>query len=626
MLESIVWPMSDAAPDRFVARVLSLPIFDRSFANAIRRSPFGSVAFVSAMEARSGSEFTDKIWALAGSLDSDTLEAFQGRETMLEQFWSLTCSVERAYLESTSVQLGFGLCEYSSKPVQLDESASLRKQSAIAALLKPTVRPPKKVKVDSTASTSSTPLLDKERNLKWKWASRLEQIGLRAGSFARLFQESAETSDLSEGERLQLKQMVLITGAHRTMAAHIQSFERFEKWCAATHVSLYPLTIDRILKYCLFLDGTECGPSVLPNFRAEVKWVCARLAIEPPDFSDHRFVAIQNKVISERAKTLKEAIPFPLSVVMELETFVIDTNRAPASRVFVWWILCMVFASLRFDDAIHVRPGELQMKEEGLFGVAWQTKVDQKRMGTRFVVPKIGFRESTWLEVGWTVFTSQFWDNRDFWIWDLNTPDAFKPDPPSYQRSLQWMKVFSRRSCDESDLLSRDEKIRCAREINKPTMHSCRVTLLDAAVHAGRSTEEIGLQANWKNPGPLVLKYTRNRSVVPALMVKQLVRDLVQSEHPVVESEHEILVDACDMELDSIEFFIKTPSPGSYYEYKFHCTSRSDESVTACNKFNLVDCSSVGDTLPDVSVFCKACARARPEVASFFDAHASSGA
>ena len=69
--------MSDAAPDRFVARVLSLPIFDRSFANAIRRSPFGSVAFVSAMEARSGSEFTDKIWALAGSLDSDTLEAFQ---------------------------------------------------------------------------------------------------------------------------------------------------------------------------------------------------------------------------------------------------------------------------------------------------------------------------------------------------------------------------------------------------------------------------------------------------------------------------------------------------------------------------------------------------------------------
>ena len=54
------------------------------------------------------------------------------------------------------------------------------------------------------------------------------------------------------------------------------------------------------------------------------------------------------------------------------------------------------------------------------------------------------------------------------------------------------------------------------------TAHSARVTLLDAAVHAGRSTEEIGLQANWNNPGPLVLKYTRNRTSVPAQMVRQL--------------------------------------------------------------------------------------------------------
>ena len=41
--------------------------------------------------------------------------------------------------------------------------------------------------------------------------------------------------------------------------------------------------------------------------------------------------------------------------------------------------------------------------------------------------------------------------------------------------------------------------MRCGDDL-KLTSHSCRVTLLDAAVHAGRSTEEIGLQANWKNP------------------------------------------------------------------------------------------------------------------------------
>lgn len=125
---------------------------------------------------------------------------------------------------------------------------------------------------------------------------------------------------------MKLKQMVLITGAHRTMAAHIQSFERFEKWCSWASVQVFPLAIDRILKYCLFRDNQECGPSVLPSFRAGVKWVCARLAIDPPDFEDHTFVALQNRIIADGAKMLKEAVPVPIDVVIVkvLETLVID--------------------------------------------------------------------------------------------------------------------------------------------------------------------------------------------------------------------------------------------------------------------------------------------------------------
>lgn len=123
-----------------MAKALSLPIFDGSFEKAIRCSRYGSVAFVFAM----------------------------------------------VYFESTSLQLGL--------PVKLDPAAGLRKQSATASLLKPLVRPPKKVKVSSNESSSSTPPLDKERNLKWKWASRLKAIGARACAFAKLLQESAETS------------------------------------------------------------------------------------------------------------------------------------------------------------------------------------------------------------------------------------------------------------------------------------------------------------------------------------------------------------------------------------------------------------------------------------------------
>ncbi len=154
------------------------------------------------------------------------------------------------------------------------------------------------------------------------------------------------------------------------------------------------------------------------------------------------------------------------------------------------------------------------------------------------------------------------------------------------------------------------------------TAHSCRVTLLDAAVHAGRSTEEIGLQANWKNPGPLVLKYTRNRSSVPATTIKQLVRELVQEQHPTVEDEHTLLVDAADSDLDHVEFFTKIQGGKSSYDYKFHTTALGDPSSIACNKLDMSDCTSVGNVLPDLSVFCKACHvlnKVRPDICRYYE-------
>ncbi len=39
-----------------------------------------------------------------------------------------------------------------------------------------------------------------------------------------------------------------------------------------------------------------------------------------------------------------------------------------------------------------------------------------------------------------------------------------------------------------------------------------------------------------------------------------------------------------------------------------------DGSVLACAKFDVSECISVGSVLPDLSVFCKACAKARPDL------------
>ena len=210
----------------------------------------------------------------------------------------------------------------------------------------------------------------------------------------------------------------------------------------------------------------------------------------------------------------------------------------------------------------------------------------------------------------------------DFWMPDLNSREEFRNQPPEHARSVQWLKVLSRAAL-ERFVPARNFPAGKVREwaatIGKFTAHSARVTMLDAAVHAGRSTEEIGLQANWKNPGPLVLKYTRNRSSVPANMVQELVREMLALEHPHQECEEVFLDTPEALSMGCPEFFLKQPAPGSYYDYRYHCSHETDQERTACNKFLLEECCSMGTVLPDLSVFCKACSRARPEIAASFD-------
>ena len=194
-----------ANPDRWVSKILALPIFDGDFREAVQRSPFAGVAFVSAMDLESGAEFAGKVLSMASSLEVKVVNAFQGREVMLEQFWSLVVSIEKAFFESTAVRLGFGLCERSIPPTAVDAAARLRKQAAITGLLRQQAPQPKRAKVDPSTSSSKTPLLDKEKSEKWRWAARLEAIAQRAGSFSRLFKEEEQSAELSPGERLQLK-------------------------------------------------------------------------------------------------------------------------------------------------------------------------------------------------------------------------------------------------------------------------------------------------------------------------------------------------------------------------------------------------------------------------------------
>lgn len=372
---------------------------------------------------------------------------------MLEQFWSLASKAERVFLESTAVQLGFGQCEGFGCSAEDSPVAKLRRAAVIKSLLnKPSA--PKKTRTNVGSSSSNTPLLDAENAEQAKWAARLEAIGKRAGQHAKLFSAEQASSELSASESARLRQLVLISGAPRTMAAHIRSFERWEHWAVQQGLELYPISIDKLLKYCLVLDQRECGPSVVPTFKTAVRWVATRLAIELPDLDDHRVKAIQDKIVADRAQTLKEAHPIPIAAIGALEDMVCNPADWDSTRLFIWWLLCMVFASLRFDDAIHVKPSELIMKDEGLFGIAWQTKVERKRAGTRFMVPRVGFHRDDWLQQGWDLFVKTDID-RDYWMHELNTRSTFLERHPTYSRTVQWLRCFAHQATMLSTVIPR---------------------------------------------------------------------------------------------------------------------------------------------------------------------------
>eukprot|EP00435_Cladocopium_sp_Y103_P002058 s5775_g1.t1 len=556
---------------------------------ALLRSPYANLALIASMEVRSASEFVIKVHDWSSTLEEDVRDTLLGSQFMLEQYWSIASSVEKAFFASTAQQLGFGM----------------------------------KVLKNAVVEETHTPLLDQENAARWKWASKLEEIGKRAGGQSKLLLDTSNSVELSSSETAKLRQLVLSSGAPRTMAAHISAWERFEDWATSEGFSVFPLTSDLLLKYALVLDDRECGPTVVPSFRTAVRWVTSKLAISCPDLAHPGLIAVQNEIIKKRATTLKEAVPIPFAVeavpipfavVGCLELFVMDRKEPDAARLFVWWWLCMVFASLRFDDATHVKPAELVMQEEGLFGVAWQTKVERRRRGTKFVVPKVGFRDSGWLEEGFTLLLLEDPD-RDFWIRDLNTRTEFRSAPASYQRSLQWLKFFARHVVYQHQMGTEAEIRALVEKVGKITAHSARVTLLDAAVHAGRTTEEIGLQANWKNPGPLVLKYTRNRSTVPAQMVQQLVKDIVEQHHPFEAREDVEAIEADESALDEVQFFVKTHGRNSH-DYRYHCSVEDDPMTLACGRLLVSECTEVGSALPDASLLCKYCAKARPDVAS----------
>ena len=419
------------------------------------------------------------------------------RAPMLEQFWLFARAAEAVFTDSLGYQMGFARCSKIPRERSASSIAQFQRDLAIRVLAAPALAPKSLKRVQPSAeSSSATPLLDMENAEKQRWAKRLRALAERAGVHGDPDRSASSDGILSAEEKARLQLLVFTSGAPSTMANHIRRFEKFERWAHRSGIDFYPITDDKVLKYAMDLDARDCGPTVLPSLRTAIRWVAFRVNFKIPSIDTAAMKALEKDVFTKRGKPLKEAIPFDIELVGAMEGFVVQATHPTPARIFMWWVLCMIFASLRFDDAIHVKPHELEVRPEGLFGVSWQTKTERKRRGTKFVVLflSLSVLGSKWVLSFST--RSSLGSRETFWIPEMENKTSWRSSPPEYARSLQWLHHLVW-------LAGKDAGVSQAAldQVTHLTWHSARVTMLDQAVHFDRSAQEIGVQANWKKPG-----------------------------------------------------------------------------------------------------------------------------
>ena len=222
----------------------------------------------------------------------------------------------------------------------------------------------------------------------------------------------------------------------------------------------------------------------------------------------------------------------------------------------------MIYASLRFDDACHVRPDGLRMSAEALTGTSWQTKTERKRKSVHFVVANQSMQCQGWLLKGWTAFRDHLMTDRDFWMPHVQFKnEEFSMCPGQcmeYQESSQTLRAMLR-------IVGRI----LAEEADTYTWHSCKTTMFDQAAHQEENQMAIGLQGHWKDPmGAMPLKHTRQRMAIPLAMISRVCKR-IRTEENTAERPHDLQPEPEPKEP------IPVPPPAQAKVWSFYYTANS---------------------------------------------------
>jgi hypothetical protein len=221
------------------------------------------------------------------------------------------------------------------------------------------------------------------------------------------------------------------------------------------------------------------------------------------------------------AEPVREAPAISRAMVEALERLVV-ASPTPAFTLAAWFVLIMVYGTLRFNDVQHIRTTSIKLHDTHLSLMIGQSKNDRKRKGRLVVIPNAGIATAQWLTAGYDAFRSLLYTERDFLIptnkvvgqtleWTLSDPITYDGFRKLLVNLFHTVASVEQLGPEETSLAG------------TYTAHSMRATVPTFLAEHGASGHVIQLQGGWKSAS-MAAKYTRAEQALPCTSCSGLQR------------------------------------------------------------------------------------------------------
>ena len=208
-----------------------------------------------------------------------------------------------------------------------------------------------------------------------------------------------------------------------TVRRYLASWERFREWSDDLYKPGQRPTSITLVDYMYAREEEGMGPSIPLAVSAAVAWFERTAGIAEEDLlMNQHFPQIVMKELTrkleQKAPPIRRAPRWMGCFVAPLETLVVDGAVPFEVRVCAWFKLIKMWASMRFDDAAHLKTSELRFYDGQLVGMMHQSKTTGAGKRVRelpiFIAKDAYVLHDDWLSVGFDLVKLQMPREREY--------------------------------------------------------------------------------------------------------------------------------------------------------------------------------------------------------------------